>query len=66
MHVVFYYPMHATFPAHPVLIDLIIIMFLEDYKVWSSLLWSFLQSPLITPLLVQISILISSPTHAVS
>jgi hypothetical protein len=38
-------PIRVTCPAHPVLLDLIILIFSEEYKLWSSSLCSFLQLP---------------------
>jgi len=45
-------PIHATCPAHPILLHLIVlIMFGEAFKLWSSLLCSLLQPPATSSLL---------------
>jgi hypothetical protein len=44
--------MHSTHPTHRILLNLItIITFGEAHKLWSSSLWKFFLSPVISPLL---------------
>jgi hypothetical protein len=45
---------HSTCPTHFIILDLIIIIFGEEYKLWCSALSSFLQTPVMSCLLVQI------------
>jgi hypothetical protein len=41
----FFHLMYAVCPAHFIFLNLIIVIFDEDYKMWSSSLFSFLQPP---------------------
>jgi hypothetical protein len=42
-------PIHATYPAHVILLDFVILLG-EEYKLWSSLLCSFVQFPITSSL----------------
>jgi hypothetical protein len=56
VHALLFSPTHATFLAHVIVLDLIItitITSVEQYKLWSTLIWIFLQPPIISTALSQ-------------
>ena len=44
-------PISDTYPAHPILIDLIIWIIFREYRSWSSSVRKFFKSPVTSPLL---------------
>jgi hypothetical protein len=50
LHKFLFSPIHATCPTHPILLYLIILIILEEYKSRSSSLCSFLHSPVTSSL----------------
>jgi hypothetical protein len=57
--------MHATYHAHIILFDFVIIIFVVEHKLWSSSLCIFLQSP-VTSSLLRLNIVISTMCSEVS
>jgi len=62
-------PMHATCLTHPIFLDLIFVMFNNEYKSWRSSLFSFIQPPLSSSILspwILLSTLFSNTHHLCS